>query len=135
MAAWQPTIQCIDGATTHLKGVKVAAYPGMVLGCFFVVGPFDLGLIPFSPPLSRQEASHPIFLLLGFRASPSFPPLEVRRAEAQFDQKRLPDPRGDPYSRKRLADGGLRRLAADGGLRACWPMEGFAMVGLGYSPS
>ena len=53
MAAWQQKIQCMDGATTHLKGVKVAAYHGMVFACFSVLGPFDLGLIPFFPPLSR----------------------------------------------------------------------------------
>ena len=63
-------IQCMDGATTHLKGVKVAAYHGMVCACFIALGPFDLGLIPLCPPLSRWEASHPIFDLLGFRASP-----------------------------------------------------------------
>ena len=29
-AAWQQKFECMDGATTHLKGVKVAAYHG---GC------------------------------------------------------------------------------------------------------
>jgi len=43
----------MEGTTTYLKGVRVAAYHGMVSARFIVVGPFDLGLIPLFPPLSR----------------------------------------------------------------------------------
>ena len=53
LIAWQQKIQCMDGATTHLKGVRVAAYHRMVFACFSDMGPFDLGPIPSLPPLSR----------------------------------------------------------------------------------
>ena len=62
---------------THLKGVGVAAYHR---GGWWWVLPLrtlsqDLGQhLSFSPHTAVRQASHPNFHLLGFRASPKFPP-------------------------------------------------------------
>ena len=116
---------------THLKGVKVAAYHGMVFACFSVLGPFDLGLLPLFPPLSREEASHPIFHLLGFRARPSFPPLEGRKSEAQLCPKKASRSKGGPLLQAKgcPTEGfGFQGLGAP--QRAWWPTEGCGSKGL-----